>query len=351
MSALTQLFRDEIRNLKPYQAAQYADGFLRLNANETPWDASGDAAETGLHRYPDERPLALAARLASLYGVAPEQCLVTRGSSEAIELVIRATCRPGQDDILICPPTFGMYAAYAQLQGAGVVSVPLNGEAGFALNNEPLAGAWTSRCRVLFLCSPNNPTGNSLSLESIGQAAADIGERGLVVIDGAYLEFAAEDPTQALLALGPNVIVLRTLSKALGLAGIRCGALLGDPEVVSLVTRLMPPYSVSSPCTAAAFEATTGPALDLRIQLINGLRDEKSRVSAALKQNPRIRKVWPSDANFVLVEADDAKALVARARDGGVLIRDFSRDPLTPGGVRITIGTPAQNDQLLAAVA
>lgn len=350
MSALLELFRPEIRALKPYEAARYADGCLRLNANETPWRPAGDPTRRGLNRYPEVRPERLRERLAAHYGVPADRLLVTRGSSEGIELLIRALCRAGRDEILICPPTFGMYRAYADIQGAGVREVPLRRDDGYAIDVDAILAAWRAETRLLFLCSPNNPTGNRLPTARIEQLATELDGRALVVVDGAYLEFAAEDPTQALLVQHENVVVLRTLSKALSLAGTRCGALLGDAAVVELLGRLLPPYCLPTPCVEAVLAALAPAALDTARARIAELIAEREWLARRLAELPGIRRVWPSEANFLLVEAADPAACVARAEDAGILIRDFSNSPLSPGGLRITVSSRADNERLLAAL-
>ena len=348
MSGLVELFRPELRSLRPYRAASYQSGLLRLNANEVPWASAG--AE-GLNRYPPVRPDALTERLAAHYGVSPSCLLVTRGSSEAIELLIRAVCRPGQDDIVICPPTFGMYAHYAQVQGAGVVNVPLRADAGYSLDIEAIAAAWSERTRLAFLCSPNNPTGNAVAIDDIAALCGKVGQRGLVVVDAAYAEFAPDpDALMALLDSCPQLVVLRTLSKALGLAGVRCGVLISSPEIVDMTGRILPPYAFPVPCQAAVFAALAPEARAAADAQLAGIRQERERVSAQLAAHPGVRSVWPSDANFILLEAADPGALMAAAAAGGVLIRDFSDSPWTPGCIRITVGRPQDNDQLLAAL-
>ncbi|UCG74128.1 MAG: histidinol-phosphate transaminase [Chromatiales bacterium] len=348
MNGLTALFRPELRSLQAYRAATYESGLLRLNANEVPWASAG--AE-GLNRYPPARPDTLTARLADHYGVGPERVLVTRGSSEAIELLVRAVCRPGQDDIVICPPTFGMYAHYAQVQGAGIVEVPLLADAGYTLDVSGVQHAWNERTRLAFLCSPNNPTGNVLAVDDIAALCDAVATRGLVVVDAAYAEFAPNnDALMALLDRYPQLVVLRTLSKALGLAGVRCGALLSSPDVVDMTGRILPPYAIPVPCETAVLAALEPAARAAAQAQLARIRHERERLSARLAALPGVRRVWPSDANFILLEARDAAALAAAAKAGGVLIRDFSDSAWTPGCLRITVGRPQDNDQLLAAL-
>jgi histidinol-phosphate aminotransferase len=213
MSKSIELARPEIRKLVPYSAANYEDGLVRLNANETPWPAPGGSEETGLNRYPPEKPVELTARLAEYYGVAADQLLVTRGSSEAIDLLIRCFCEAGKDGIVICPPTFGMYRVYADVQGAKVHEIPLEADNGYALNADEIARNWPEDAKLLFICSPNNPTGNSFDTEQIALLATLLSGRAVVVVDAAYAEFGDETQTNKLLDSqdNDNIVVLRTL--------------------------------------------------------------------------------------------------------------------------------------------
>ncbi len=350
MSTILELVRPEIRDLRPYRAAQYAEGLLRLNANETPWRPPGDDTARGLNRYPETRPVTLTECLARYYDLAADQLLVTRGSSEAIDLLVRCFCRAGENDILICPPTFGMYEVYAQIQGAGIVEVPLLRDDGFALDVGGIKAAWTERCKLLFLCSPNNPTGNRIETARIDELCRFLDGRGLVIVDAAYIEFADQDSSTELLGRHENVVILRTLSKAFGLAGIRCGAALAAPQVVDLLGRILPPYAYPTPSQDAALACL---APDFRGELEKRaahLRSERDRLAQSLQQFPSVTRVWPSEANFLLVETRDPAGFVTAARQGGVLVRDFSANPFTEGCLRITVGDSAQNDQLLGAL-
>lgn len=350
MSAILNLVRPEIRELRPYVAAQFESGMLRLNANETPWPPPGNQSTHALNQYPEVRPLRLTRRLAEHYGLQAEQLLVTRGSSEAIDLLVRCFCRADQDDIMICPPTFGMYEVYAQLQGAGTIQVPLVKPDGFALDTDSIRRAWSKRCKLLFICSPNNPTGNRFPTAEIDALCEFVQGQGVVVIDGAYVEFADEDPTAALLQRHENVAILRTLSKAMGLAGIRCGAVAASPALIDLLGCILPPYAYPTPSQDVAL-ACLDPAFSPEFrQRAAELRGERERLAAEISQLPNVTKVWPSEANFLLVETATPGKLVDAAKSGGVLIRDFSRDSFTKNCLRITVGNSAQNDQLLAAL-
>lgn len=350
MSSILELARPEIRDLRPYRAAQYEEGLLRLNANETPWRPPADNTAAGLNRYPETRPVTLTQSLADFYGLALDQLLVTRGSSEAIDLLVRCFCSAGQNDVVICPPTFGMYEVYAQVQGAGVVEVPLIKTDGFRLDVDGIKAAWTDRCQLLFLCSPNNPTGNCYATSEIADLCGFLDGRGLVVVDAAYIEFADQNPTIELLRRYPNVVILRTLSKALGLAGIRCGAALASPEIVDLLGRILPPYAYPTPSQDAALACLDAGFRDELIRRAKTIQTERDRINTELEKLPGVIRVWPSEANFLLVETADPAAFSAAAKRGGVMIRDFSADPATEGCLRITVGDPAQNDQLLTAL-
>jgi histidinol-phosphate aminotransferase len=347
---LLDLARPELRELKAYQPARYESDCIRLNANEAPWRAPNDNSERGLNIYPPPRPFALAERLARHYGVDSEQLLVTRGSSEAIDLLIRAFCITGRDAVLICPPTFGMYEVYAAIQGAEVRRVPLLASQGFALDDAAVIAALDAHCKLVFLCSPNNPTGNELDRAAVERICEACTGRALVVIDEAYFDFIEGDSLLSLRQRHPHVVILRTLSKAHGLAGARCGTLIADPVVVDLLSRILPPYGLPTPTIEAALASLEGDTMTLMAERIAGLRAERARVGAALAAHPAILRVHPSAANFLLVETSAPQALVDAARAHGLLIRDFSRDPDLPGCLRISIGSAEQNDLLLSAL-
>jgi len=350
MSDTLDLLRPEIRHLRPYKPADYVGGFIRLNANETPWRPPGDETRDGLNRYPDPRPVELTKRLAALYGVQPDELLVTRGSSEGIDVLIRAFCRAGQDHIVICPPTFGMYDAYAQLQGAAVRAVPLERARGYALPVDRLIGEWLPDGKLVFVCSPNNPTGNRFPDDDIDRLCTGLAGRGVVVLDAAYQEFAGADPLDKLLPRHDNLVVLRTLSKSLSLAGVRCGSMIGQKALIELLGRVLPPYCVPSTTQDTVLRLLTVEAQNELAARRARIVAERERLSVALATKPGVDRVWPSAANFILIESGNARELLARARAANILLRDFTWDPLLPGCVRITVGAPTENDKLLEAL-
>jgi histidinol-phosphate aminotransferase len=351
MSWLLDIARPDIRAIKPYEHASWEPGLVRLHANELPWRQDADASAAGLNRYPEPHPLELAARLAPLYGVAPECVLPGRGSDEAIDLLVRAWCRARTDAVLICPPTFGMYGVCARIQDAAVREVPLLRERGYALDVDGILTAVTPNVKLVFLCTPNNPTGNSIAQSDILRLAAALAGRALLVIDEAYADFSAAPSCATLLGSHPGIVVLRTLSKAHALAGARCGVALADPEVIALLRRIVPPYALTQLSIEAVERALEPAALTRTRERIAGIVAERARVAAALAALPGVIKVWPSDANFLLVEFADAAAALARTHAAGLLLRDFRRTPGLERALRVTIGSVEQNARLLGSLA
>jgi histidinol-phosphate aminotransferase len=351
MSWLSEIARPEIVRLRPYEHAGWEPGHVRLHANELPWRAHGDLSGAGLNRYPEPHPYELTAALASFYGVDAGMLLVGRGSDEAIDLLVRSYCKAGDDAVLICPPTFGMYAVAARVQGAQVIEVPLRARSGWSLDAEGVRAHCTDAVKLVFLCSPNNPTGNLLASEEILALAATLEGRALVVVDEAYVEFAARAPLTAQLASYPGLVLLRTLSKAHGLAGARCGCLLGDAEVVALLRKVIQPYAVTQLSIEAVMHALEPVATGASLARIAALKSERDRLAAQLAQRPAVRQVWPSEANFLLVEFVDPALALARTHAAGLLIRDLRRVAGLSHALRISVGTPEQNERLLASLA
>lgn len=350
MSDVLALARPEIRALKPYSHAAWQPGLVRLHANENPWRDESDETESGLNRYPEPQPAELVARVAALYGVGPSQVLVGRGSDEGIDLLVRAFCAAGRDRILVCPPTFGMYGVAAAIQGAGVTEVPLDRGRGFALDATAVASAWTPGLKIAFLCSPNNPTGNLLDPAAIGQVLEAVAGRALVVVDEAYAEFAPGSSLVPWLPRYPHLVILRTLSKAYGLAGARLGAVLAAPEVVELLRRMIPPYALTVPTIEAALAALSPAGLERCRARVDLLVEERGRLATALATLPLVERVWPSDANFLLVECADADRVLDSGIRGGLLVRDVRRQPGLGRCLRVTVGTPEENARLLASL-
>jgi histidinol-phosphate aminotransferase len=349
VSWVRELARPDIVALKPYEHASWEPGLERLHANELPWRPADDDSAAGLNRYPEPQPRALLERLAQLYAVAPASVLAGRGSDEAIDLLTRAFCRAGRDSVLVCPPTFGMYAVCARIQGAQVVQVPLRAAEGFALDEQAVLAGCGPDVKLVFLCSPNNPTGNLLDEPAILRLGRELAGRALLVVDEAYVEFADRPSLARKVAQLPNLAILRTLSKAYGLAGARCGALIADPEVIALLRKIIPPYAITQLTLEAVLHSLAPEALAASRAHLEVLLAQRQRLLGALPRLARVSRVWPSDANFVLAEFEDAGTALARAREARLLVRDARGYPGLGRALRVTVGTPQQNDRLLEA--
>jgi histidinol-phosphate aminotransferase len=349
MSVL-DLARPELRGIQPYVPGAYEPGMLRLNANESPWRSPGDKSDRGLNVYPPPRPTVLQVKLGEYYGIEQKQILVTRGSSEAIDVLIRGFCTAGKDKILICPPTFDMYRLYASIQNAGIVRVPLLAERNFALDVDGILNALDASTKIVFVCSPNNPTGQSMARADIERICRETAGRALVVIDEAYHEYATGGHYLYLRNRYEHVVLLRTLSKFVSLAGVRCGLIVGAPELIEFAQVVLPPYTFPTPSIELVQQALSQDALRVSEERVATIKRERERLASALRDVPQVVKVYPSDANFIMVKTRDGQAFRDTARRAGILVRTFE-DPLLADCVRITIGRPADNDQLLRAVA
>ena len=353
MTGVLDLVRSDLRSFGGYASARRAtaSGSVWLNANEAPLPAAADPG-LGLNRYPEPQPAALCARLAELYGVDGGRLMVTRGSDEGIDLLVRALCRAGQDAVAIAPPCFGMYAVCARVQGARLVEAPLLDEAaGWRLDEAGLVDAAMGQgARLVFLCSPANPTGQAITLASIAGLADRLRGRAVVVVDEAYGEYSELASASSLLPGRDNLVVLRTLSKAHALAGARIGALIADPALVAVLRNLQAPYPIAAPSVALAL-AALGPAgvAHAPDPSEHALR-ARSVMQAALASLPGVRRVYPSQANFLLVRFEDADRALAGLLGAGIVARDVRAMPGLGDALRISLGTPAENAAVLAAL-
>jgi histidinol-phosphate aminotransferase len=344
------LVRPDLLEVEAYEHAAWDPLLERLHANELPWRSGEDRSEAGLNRYPEPQPRALLEQLARLYDQPLANVLVTRGSDEAIDLLTRAFCRAGIDEILICPPTFGMYAVAARIQGAGVVRVPLDQHRGFHFDLDAVLARCTDTVKLVYVCTPNNPTGNLVPEHIILRLTEALAGRALVVVDEAYIEFAGVPSNARLLARHPWLVVLRTLSKAHGLAGARCGTLLADPEIVGLLRRIVEPYNLSQLSVEAVLRGLRAANRAMTGERVALLQRERSTVTAALCRSAAVIRVWPSAANFLLVEFTSPQEAFDHIAAAGLLVRDVRRQPGLARALRITIGTPEQNRRLLSAL-
>lgn len=353
MSGVLDLVRDDLRDFAGYSSARSdrLEGEVWLNANESAWANPADAAAS-CRRYPDPQPPALRARLAQLYGCRPEQLLVGRGSDEAIDLLVRTLCEPRRDGVLFTPPVFGMYAVSARLQNAPALEVPLRDSAGGLVPDIEaiIATARQGGAKLVFLCSPSNPGGLSIPLAEIETVAGALRGQALVVVDEAYGEFAPQPSATTLMGRHDNLAVLRTLSKAHALAAARIGCVIADAGLVAALRRCQAPYPIPTPCSQLALDGLDTAALAHTRERIATVIAERQRLQAALAGLPAVRRVYPSDANFLLVRFADAQAAFEALLAAGVVVRDQRAAPQLQDALRITIGTAGQNNRVLAAL-
>lgn len=340
------LLREDLRDFAGYSSArsEKRSGRVWLNANEAAWPSVADC-DGAVRRYPDPQPSLLRDALAALYGCASEQLLAGRGSDEAIDLLVRAFCRPGCDAIVITPPTFGMYAVNARLHGTAIVEVALrDGADGFACDFVALAeAAMRSAAKLVFLCSPGNPSGTLLPLVEIEILAERLRGRALVVVDEAYIEFADGESAIGLLGRQRNIAVLRTLSKAHALAAARIGSVIADAGLIAALQRCQAPYPLPTPCVNLALRALAQVPRNTTKARIATTMSEREKLYAALRAMPGVRQVYPSQANFLLARFDDPQAAFDGLLDAGVVVRDFRHAPGLGDALRISLGTPEQN--------
>jgi histidinol-phosphate aminotransferase len=350
MNKHLSLARPDILTLKPYEHAVWDPAYERLHANESPWRTDGDASTAGLNRYPECPPVALIARLAQLYGVNPKQLTVGRGSDEGIDLLCRAFCRAGVDSVIVCPPTFGFYKVAAKVQGANVIEVPLVKERNFALDRAAVLAAWNPTVKLVFLCSPGNPTGNLLDANDMEALCAEFDGKAMVVIDEAYMEFAERESAIRLIDRFSNLVILRTLSKAYALAGARVGSIIADAAIIELLDRVLPPYAIPTSTVETVLAVTDKANRAQFEQRVTALVSERKTLAMQLAKSALIKRVWPSDANFILVECADADAVLNAARSVKLVIRDQRTQPQLANCLRISVGTPEQNARLVRAL-
>jgi histidinol-phosphate aminotransferase len=321
-----------------------------MHANEAPWRPNGDNTLAGLNRYPEPQPLALIERLASLYGVSAAQVLATRGADEAIDVLSRIYLRAGTDAILQCGPTFAMYQVAARIQGAEVIELPHNRNQGWSLDPERLLAAWHPSIKLVYLCSPNNPTANLLNQAALEQICTALDGRAIVVIDEAYIEWSHSASLVGWLERFQTLAILRTLSKAHALAGARLGALLANPELIQIARRVIPPYALAQPTIEAALRALEPDTLAASQIRLDALVMEKEYLRRGLEDSPLVHKIWPSDTNFLLIDCSDADQFMRNSIAGGLIVRDLRSHPALPNSLRVSVGTRAQNDALLRSV-
>jgi histidinol-phosphate aminotransferase len=352
MTLLERLARPEILALPPVDiAAQANEAFsssaIKLDANENPFPPLVDGSlAANVNRYPEPQPAELRRVMAALYGIAPENLVVTRGADDAIDILTRTFCRPGEDAIAICPPTFSAYAQFARLQGAEVVEAPLGKDFEFDTDAFLEAVRGQAALKLAFICSPNNPTGNPVQPGEVLRVAEALPDT-IIVLDEAYIEFSELDSLAAEAARRPNLVVLRTLSKAYGLAGARVGCAIGTPVLIALVSRALPPYPLPTLAIQAALASLSPSRRPVHQQRIDKIKAERERLAPLLAGSPIVNSVRSGGGNFLFLEVDEPELLARKLQGLGIRIR--FRPNAAPGGVRLTIGTEAENAAALSA--
>jgi len=344
MFDLNKLLRNNIRQLVPYSSAR--DEFkgtaqIFLDANE---NSFGSPLPTAYNRYPDPMQWKVKYKLADIKGVPPQHIFLGNGSDEVIDVLYRALCNPGVDNVILCPPTYGMYEVSAHINDVVIRNVSLTED--FQLDMPALQQAIDEHTKLIYICSPNNPTGNSINREDIELLLNNFD--GILVVDEAYINFARQKTFIQELTEYPNLVVMQTLSKAWGLAALRVGMAFASEEIIHVMNKIKPPYNISQAAQELALQALEN------VQQVNEwIREtviERDKLSAALAQLPLVTKVYPSDANFILARTTDAKGIYQYLVGLGIVVRDRSKVELCAGCLRITVGTPEENETLINAL-
>lgn len=337
---IQDLIRPSIKSLKPYSTAR--DEFKGNTDNLTFLDANENPFENGVNRYPDPRQARLKAIISEIKGVPSENILLGNGSDEVLDLLIRMFCEPNKDNILILPPTYGMYEVLANINAVETLKINLSADY-FQPQTTAILSAANANSKLLFLCSPNNPTGNSFETKNIEFLLNNF--KGIVIIDEAYIDFSEDDSWVSRLNEFPNLVVTQTLSKAFGMAGIRLGICFASAEILATMNKIKTPYNINELTQNRAIEGLS------EMTLINSqiacLLDERAVLIEALKAIDFIEKVYPSDANFVMVKVDDANKRYQQLIDSGLVIRNRTTQPLCENCLRLTVGTKDENKKLI----
>lgn len=338
---LNNLVRDNVKSLLPYSSARdeyKTDGeaMIFLDANENPF-------ENGLNRYPDPQQMLLKSKISEIKQVPEKQILLGNGSDEVLDLIFRAFCEPGKDNIISLPPTYGMYKVLSGINNIENREVLLTSE--FEPDVDAILEAEDSNSKLLFLCSPNNPSGNSFKTELVQKLLESF--NGLVVIDEAYIDFSDDAGWTQSLDKYPNLIITQTFSKAFGMAGIRLGMLFASAEIIKILNRIKPPYNVNELTQQRAIKGLQNYS-EIKQQVID-IKSERDNLSKQLLQLNYVAKIFPSDANFLLIKVDDADQRYMELIGKGIVVRNRSKQPLCENCLRITVGTALENQNLLKA--
>lgn len=343
---LTSLARKEIRELKGYEIDKQSC-LIKLDANESPFSPEIPSfPEMSFNRYPECQPAALIKRLSSLYDADKDQILVSRGSDESIDLLIKAFCRAYEDSVMIFPPSFSMYEIYAKIQGAKVLKVPLAAENKYDIEFRQIEkDLRKGNPKILFIPNPNSPLGNMMNEENLLEIAEKLKDSALVVIDEAYIEFSGEESMTRYLGKFDNLVILRTLSKAYGMASLRLGACIANNEITSILRRIQAPYSIPAPCYDIAIKCLSMQNMKKAGSRIEIIRRELERLTSILKNFLFIENIFESKTNFLFMQMDNPLKLWKFCKSRGILLKLLDNDIQ---GLRITVGNRKENDSLIS---
>ena len=338
---INKLVRPHLLTIKPYSSARdefKGEAEVYLDANE---NAFGSTSEDRYRRYPDPYQLAIKSKLRQIKNVEENHIFLGNGSDEPIDLLIRAFCNPAKDSIIITPPTYGMYEVSASINDVKVVKVPLKKD--YSIDLKSVLYAIEPGVKIVFLCSPNNPTGNSIDRDDILKIVKKV--QGLVVLDEAYIDFSSRASLIPEIKNFSNLVILQTLSKAWGLASLRMGMLFASPEIVELLSKIKPPYNISGPSQELALRALEN--YDHMKFMLNEILVQKENLKSMLADLGSIQEVYPSDANFLLVRMEKAHDIYNKLIERKVIVRDRSKVELCENCLRITVGTAEENTRLI----
>jgi histidinol-phosphate aminotransferase len=341
MFSLDKILRPNIKNLTPYSSARdefKGEASVYLDANE---NAYGSPLAKAYNRYPDPLQYAVKKRLSEIKGVPPRNIFLGNGSDEAIDILYRSFCNPGVDNVIIVPPTYGMYEVSANINDIALRRVPLTED--YQLDLEAIAAHIDEHTKLIWICSPNNPTGNSMHREDVETLLANF--NGLVVVDEAYINFSRQKSFIQELTEYANLVVLQTLSKAWGLAGLRVGMAFASEEIIEVMNKVKPPYNMNDASQTLALEALQN--IDQVNAWIKETLSERDKLVLQLKNFDFVLDIYPSDANFILVKTTDANGIYNYLVQNGIIVRNRTKVELCEGALRITVGTPGENIKLI----
>ncbi|WP_198673980.1 histidinol-phosphate transaminase [Chitinophaga alhagiae] len=344
MFDLNNILRDNIKRLVPYSSARdefKGEASVFLDANE---NSFGSPLPVAYHRYPDPMQWKVKYRIADIKGVPPQNIFLGNGSDEAIDVLFRAFCRPGVDNVVLCPPTYGMYEVSANINDVTIRKATLTED--FQLDLEAIEAAIDENTKLIFICSPNNPTANAIRKEDIEMVLNNFD--GIVVVDEAYINFSKQKTLIQELMEYPNLVILQTLSKAWGLAALRVGMAFASEDIINVFNKVKPPYNINQASQELALEALNN--INQVNAWIKETVQERGKLEEALPLLPIVEKVYPSDANFLLVKTKDANGIYGQLVEQGIIVRNRSKVELCAGCLRITVGTPEENIELLNAL-